>query len=104
MSNAAAEIAWVQSILGELGIQSSPPLLLCDNISATYMAANPVMHNRTKHLEVDHHFTRERVAHKQLIVRFVPSEDQLADIFTKSLHSPWFISLRTKLTLVSNHR
>lgn len=66
-----------------------------------YMAANLAMHNRSKHIEVDHHFIREMVARKQLVVRFVPSKDQLADIMTKGLHSPRYISLRTKLTVVS---
>lgn len=102
LSNAAAEIAWIQSILTELGVScSAPPLLLCDNVSATYMSVNPVMHSRTKHIEVDHHFIREKVGRKQLLAQFVPSEDQVANIFTKSLHSPRFIGLRTKLTLVS---
>lgn len=58
MSNAAAEISWVQSILHEIGIVISAPLLLCDNLSAMFLAANPVMHNRTKHIEIDQHFIR----------------------------------------------
>lgn len=104
MSNAAAEISWLQSLLRELGVVAAPPLLLCDNINATFLAENPVMHQRTKHIEVDHHFIREKVARKQLVVRFVPSEDQLADIMTKGLPSPRFINLRTKLTVVSQPR
>lgn len=100
LSNATVEISWVQSVLHELGITTSPPLLLCDNVSATYIATNLVLHQRTKHIEVDLHFIREKVARKQLIVRYVPSEDQLADIMTTSLPSPRFINLRTKLTVV----
>lgn len=68
MSNASADLAWIQSVLQELGVGSSFPLLLCDNVSATYLAANPVMHNRSKHIEIDQHFIRERIACKQLIV------------------------------------
>lgn len=102
MSNATAELIWVQSILSEVGISSSaPPLLLCDNISATYLAANPVFHNRSKHIEIDHHFIRERVSRKQLLVRFVPSEDQIADVMTKPLLTARFQSLRSKLTVLS---
>lgn len=100
MSNAAAKLMWIQSILFEVGIcQLHPPLLLCDNLSATYLATNPVLHNRTKHIEIDHHFIREKVACKQLCVRYVPSENQLADIVTKALPSPRFFNLKTKLTV-----
>ncbi|MDV3183817.1 MAG: Ty1/Copia family ribonuclease HI [Sweet potato little leaf phytoplasma] len=101
LSNAATELGWIQSLLSELGLSpSSPPLLLCDNSSATYLAANPVFHSRSKHIEIDHHFIREKVLRKQLFVRFVPSEDQLADILTKPLATSRFQSLRNKLTVL----
>jgi histone deacetylase 1/2 len=53
-----------------------------------YLSANPVFHARTKHIEVDYHFVRERVAQKLSDIWFVPSGDQVADGFTKSL-STW---------------
>jgi hypothetical protein len=67
IANATAEIMWVQTMLRELGIpQPSTAMLWCDNLGATYLSANPVFHARTKHIEVDYHFVRERVARKQL--------------------------------------
>ena len=85
LANATAEVIWVQSLLHELGVSSSKaPILSCDNIGATYLTANPVFHARTKHIEVDYHFVRERVAQKQLDVRIISSEDQVADGFTKA--------------------
>lgn len=91
LSNATPELIWIQFILFEIGVGNlTTPLLLCDNLSATYMAANPILHNQAKHLEIDLHFIQEKVAHKQLFVRFVPSEDQLADVLTKALPSPHF--------------
>jgi histone deacetylase 1/2 len=67
LANATAELIWVQSLLRQLGVsQQRPPVLWCDNIGATYLSSNPVFHARTKHIEVDHHFVRERVAQKQL--------------------------------------
>lgn len=73
------------------------PLLLCDNITATYMAVNSVLHNRSKHIEVHHHFIQEHVQWKQLVVKFVPSKEQLANTMTKALLSPKFHNFRTKL-------
>ncbi|KAJ0985480.1 hypothetical protein J5N97_003836 [Dioscorea zingiberensis] len=101
LANATAELVWVQSLLKELGVfQSRPPSLWCDNLGATYMSANPVFHARTKHIEIDFHFVRERVAHKMLEVRFISSQDQIADILTKPLASRRFSALKHNLNLV----
>ena len=57
LANGTAEIIWIQSVLGELGVfLARPPVLCCDNFGATYLSANPVFHARTKHIEVDFHF------------------------------------------------
>ena len=84
LANGAAEAIWVESLLKELGVsQQGVPVLWCDNLGATYLTANPVFHARTKHIEIDFHFVRERVASGALEVRFISSNDQLADVFTK---------------------
>uniref|UniRef100_A0A453CED9 Reverse transcriptase Ty1/copia-type domain-containing protein n=1 Tax=Aegilops tauschii subsp. strangulata TaxID=200361 RepID=A0A453CED9_AEGTS len=70
VANATAEIMWVQSLLRELKVSpTQSPVLWCDN--ATYLSSNPVFHARTKHIEVDYHFVRERVAHKLLQIKFL---------------------------------
>ena len=86
LANATAEVMWIQTLLKELKV-ASPPVarLWCDNMGAKYLASNPVFHARTKHIEVDFHFVRERVNNKLLQIDFVPSEDQVADGFTKAL-------------------
>jgi histone deacetylase 1/2 len=102
VANATAEIIWVQSLLRELGVsQNRPPVLWCDNIGATYLSSNPVFHARTKHIEVDFHFVRERVTQKLLQIKFISSKDQLADIFTKPLPLPTFEGCRRNLNLLS---
>ena len=60
-------------------------LVYCDNVRAIYLSGNPVQHQRTKHIEMDIHFVREKVVHGQLYVLHVPSRYQNADIFTKGL-------------------
>jgi histone deacetylase 1/2 len=101
VANATAEIIWVQSLLRELGIsQVRVPILWCDNIGATYLSSNPVFHARTKHIEVDFHFVRERVAQKQLQIKFISTKDQIADIFTKPLPLPAFESCQRNLNLM----
>jgi hypothetical protein len=102
MAMATAELMWIQSLLSELGISSStPPVLWCDNLGATFLAANPVFHARTKHIELDFHFVREQVATKKLLVKFICSADQIGDIFTKSVSSHRFRQLCSKLTLAA---
>jgi hypothetical protein len=78
-----------------------PVQVYCDNVSATYLTANPVFHARTKHIEIYFHFVRERVASGDVIVKFVPSSDQLADILTKGLSSVRFHYLKDKLPVIA---
>jgi hypothetical protein len=86
LANATAEMIWVEALLRELGGRlRERPCLWCDNFGATYLSANPVFHARTKHIEIDFHFVRERVAEKKLDIKFVSSKDQVADGFTKAL-------------------
>nr|XP_020163317.1 uncharacterized mitochondrial protein AtMg00810-like [Aegilops tauschii subsp. strangulata] len=100
LASAIAEIIWVQSMLKELGVrQTQSPCLWSDNFGATYLSTNPVFHARTKHIEIDFHFVRERVANKQLKIRFVHSKDHIADGLTKALPTRSFKSFKRNLNL-----
>jgi len=101
MANTTAEMMWVEQLLGELGVRLKvKPRLWCDNLGATYLSANPVFHARAKHIEIDFHFVRERVARRQLEVRLVSTEDQVADGFTKALPHRKFEEFKNNLNLV----
>ena len=103
MANAIAEIMWLHSLLTELGcLSSTPATLWCDNVGAIYLSANPVFHARTKHIELDYHFVREQNQQGKVIVKFISSEDQIADILTKPLGRSLFEKHRLKLRLLSH--
>ncbi|CAH9077043.1 unnamed protein product [Cuscuta europaea] len=92
----------IRSVLFELGYPITKPVhLLCDNISASYLTANPIQHARSKYIQIDYHFVRERVAHGDLIVQHVSTHLQLADIFTKSLPTQRFHFLKDNLRVIS---
>ena len=101
VANATAEFIWIKSLLQELRIPlKRSPILWCDNIGATYLAANPVFHARTKHIEIDYHFVREQVKQKNLLIGYLATKDQTADILTKALPKHRFLFLRSKLHLL----
>jgi hypothetical protein len=86
LANVTTEVMWMQTLLHELRIPSPRAARLwCDNLCAKYLSANPVFHARTKHIEMDYHFVRERVSKKLLEIEYIASGDQVADGFTKSL-------------------
>ncbi|CAA7396709.1 unnamed protein product [Spirodela intermedia] len=67
LANTAAEFTWLNFLLNKIQIKpQGAPILYCDNLGATYLSTNPVFRTRTKHIEIDFHFVRERVTAKQL--------------------------------------
>jgi hypothetical protein len=100
LANATAEMMWIQQLLAELRVPHAPVARLwCDNIGAKYLSANPVFHARTKHIEIDFHFVRERVAQKLLDIRFISTNDQVADGFTKPITVAKMKEFRRNLNL-----
>ena len=96
------ELNWVSSLLTELGVVlPQSPVIYCDNIGATNLCSNPVFHSRMKHVAIDFHFIREQVQNGTLRVSHVSSDDQLADALTKPLPKSRFLSLKSKIGLVT---
>ncbi|KAL5564518.1 hypothetical protein UlMin_027682 [Ulmus minor] len=86
----------------ELNVQvGNIPVLWCDNMSTISLSANPVLHSRTKHIELDLYFVREKVIAKEIEVNHVPSVDQVADVFTKPLSTQFFQRMKKKLTVTA---
>ena len=103
MAQAASEITWLVRLLQELGVTNLTPIQLnCDNQSALHIAKNPVFHERTKHIEIDCHFTRDKVLEGLLQLQYMPTSSQLADVLTKVLPGPHFQELLSKLGMVNS--
>lgn len=84
--------------MAELGFPSAEACpLLCDNKAAISISENPVQHDRTKHVEVDRHFIKEKLEGGVISLPYVRSEDQLADILTKAVARRIFHDALSKL-------
>ncbi|XP_074270687.1 uncharacterized protein LOC141594577 [Silene latifolia] len=100
VANVVAESCWLRNLLLELGCPiKRATIVYCDNVSAIYLSCNPVNHQRTKHIEMDIHFVREKVALGQVKVLHVPSRFQYANIFTKGLPKALFNDFRSSLNV-----
>jgi len=99
LAQATADALWVQTLLKELTIPFSSPVIFCDNQSAVLLAHNPILHARTKHMEIDLFFVREKVMAKQLSVIHISGTDQWADILTKPVSTTKFLLMRSKLNV-----
>ncbi|GKV16066.1 hypothetical protein SLEP1_g26770 [Rubroshorea leprosula] len=98
LAAASSELVWIKHLLHELGHPVSEcPAIYCDNVGATHLSSNPVMHTRMKDIAIDLHFVRELVDHKVLRVSHISTVDQLADGLTKPLSLHHFTQLQSKI-------
>ncbi|XP_071687344.1 uncharacterized mitochondrial protein AtMg00810-like [Rutidosis leptorrhynchoides] len=105
VANVVSESCWLRNLLLELHCPvSKATIVFCDNVSAIFLSGNPVQHQRTKHIEMDIHFVREKVARGQVRVLHVPTQFQIADIFTKGLPRALFEEFRNSLNVRSLSR
>ncbi|GAA0155832.1 transmembrane signal receptor [Lithospermum erythrorhizon] len=100
MTQAAFEVTWLVRLLEELGaLDLKPVTLYCDNTAAMHIAKNPVFHERTKHIDIDCHFTRDKVIEGLFSLAHIPTIEQLADVLTKILPTPQHHYILSKLGL-----
>ena len=96
-----AQILWMRNQLQDYGLMLDKIPILCDNTSAIAIANNPVQHSRTKHIDIRYHFLREHVMNGTVELHFVPTDQQIADIFTKPLDESTFSRLVGELGMLN---
>ncbi|KAJ9561698.1 hypothetical protein OSB04_006858 [Centaurea solstitialis] len=96
-----AQVLWIRNQLLDYGFQLSKIPIYCDNTSAIAIANNPVLHSKTKHIEIRYHFIRDHVMNGDVDLHFVPTEYQLADLFTKPLDEKRFNQLTSELGMLN---
>ncbi|XP_057745484.1 secreted RxLR effector protein 161-like [Arachis stenosperma] len=96
-SACCSQLIWLKTQLEDYKLKINSIPLFCDNMSAINISKNPVLHSRTKHIEIKYHFIREHVQKGTIDIQFVKSEDQIIDIFAKPLCEDRFCSLRKSL-------
>ncbi|WVZ58594.1 hypothetical protein U9M48_008852 [Paspalum notatum var. saurae] len=92
-----SQLLWMKSTLSDFGLKFGKIPLLVDSTSAISVAKNPVLHSRTKHIDVRFHFLRDHYEKGDIDLVHVVSANQLADIFTKPLEFDAFTRLRGEL-------
>ena len=81
-----SQVLWQKQQLIDYGINLYHILINCDNTSAINLSKNPIQHSRTKHIDIRHHFLRDHIKNGDILLEFVDTNNQLADIFTKPLN------------------
>lgn len=102
MASAVAEVTWLLGLFKELGVISQVPIpILSDSKSAMQIAANPIFHERTKHIEIDCHFIRDKIKSGMIHIVYVPNQHQVADLLTKGLGNSQHLHLLGKLGVLN---
>jgi hypothetical protein len=100
MTLGVSEGMWLQRLLLELGLSEKKFIMLyCDNKAAINIANNPIHYDRTKHVEIDRHFIKEKLDSGEICLPFVRATEQLADVFTKRLHTAKFSNVICKMNM-----
>ena len=97
LTDIAKKVVWMKLLLSELGHPQADVVVFEDNQASIRIAKNPQDHKRTKHIRPHYHYIRDQIKDGILRLEYIPTQNQLADIFTKALNGPRLRALRTQL-------
>ena len=98
LSEAMKELIWIKNVVQEMGLKITMPLMVYeDNQTCCKLAKHPISSKRTKHMDIRHAWIREHIDDGMVQVKWIPTQDQLADILTKGLSRPTFEALRRQI-------
>ena len=103
MAQGICELLWMKIVLDDLKIKYEVPMKFCDNKSTISIAHDPIQHDKTKHIEVDWHFIKEKLKSGLIITTYIPSRHQLVDVLTKGLTTKQFQDLTSNLGMIDIH-
>ena len=101
LSEAVSECLWLQQLIKDInlkGVQSRPANMLCDNTPAISLAANPCYHKKSKHIDIKHHHVRDHISQGTITLNHVPTDENIADGYTKALAYPLFKKFQINCT------
>ncbi|CAL1410164.1 unnamed protein product [Linum trigynum] len=101
-TDAACEAVWLKRLISDLQQnENGPTIIHCDNMSAIAMTKNPVFHARSKHIELHHHFIQDLVNEGLIVMEFINTDDQPADIMTKAVTREKFEKFKQVLQIAN---
>ncbi len=86
ISHCTKEARWLRKLMADVGlVQNGATNIMCDNQGYIALAKNPTHHSRTKHIDIQHHFIREKLESEEIGLKYCPSQDMVAGVLTKAL-------------------
>jgi hypothetical protein len=103
LSVAVHEAVWLHKLLADLfGHVLDSTVIHCDNQSCVKLSENPVFHDKSKHIEIKYHYIRDMVQRKEVLVQYLPTDEQVVDVLTKPLTRMKFEYFRDRLGMAEN--
>ncbi len=94
------EAIWLRKLMADVGlVQDGATSIMCDNQGCIALAKNPTHHSRTKHIDIQHHFIREKLESGEIGLKYCPTIDMVADVLTKALAKEWHQNLTRSMGL-----
>ena len=99
-ASCCAQLLWLKQQANDFGIKSGTLPIMCDNTSAISISKNPVLHSRKKHIDIRHHFLKDCCEKELTVLKYICTEKQLADVFTKPLSKERFNKILSDLGMI----